>query len=192
MSFHPVIQMPPDSEIFDFTRSYDKDRLRGLYGIGRYDEKRSGMYTSKLFTGDPKAVRDVHVGIDLAAPIGTSVHAFDDGEVHLTGINDAVGDYGGTVVTKHLFDGRDLYVLHGHLSHDSILLHEPGEKLSRGDIIGWIGDENENGGWNPHLHFQLSWLKPELCDLPGTVSDQDRDQALKDYPDPRLVLGPLY
>ena len=60
------------------------------------------------------------------------------------------------------------------------------------EVIAWIGDRHENGGWNPHLHFQLSLVRPEVADLPGAVSDADRAHALTLYPDPRLVLGSLY
>ena len=55
-----------------------------------------------------------------------------------------------------------------------------------------IANESENGGWEPHLHFQLSIIEPETHDLPGVVSIQDSAIALKLYPDPRLVLGPIY
>jgi hypothetical protein len=55
-----------------------------------------------------------------------------------------------------------------------------------------MGDKDENGGWDPHLHFQLSLIEPETHDMPGVVSPEDREQALRDYPDPRLVLGPIY
>ena len=65
-------------------------------------------------------------------------------------------------------------------------------KLKMGDVIGWVGDRTENGGWNPHLHFQLSRVQPTTHDLPGVVSQEDRAWAMTAYPDPRLVLGPLY
>ena len=55
-----------------------------------------------------------------------------------------------------------------------------------------MGTREVNGGWNPHLHFQLSLLEPETHDLPGAVSVADRSWALRAFPDPRLVLGPLY
>jgi len=35
-------------------------------------------------------------------------------------------------------------------------------------------------------------VEPTTHDLPGVVSPLEREQALRDYPDPRLVLGPLY
>ena len=67
-----------------------------------------------------------------------------------------------------------------------------GDMVKEGDVIAWFGAFEENGGWEPHLHFQLSLIEPETHDMPGVVAPEDRDQALKDYPDPRLVLGPLY
>lgn len=186
--FHPVIHLPPTYEVFDFTRGYDPERMRGAYGIGRYDEKRVGMYTTELFAG----VRDVHMGVDLAAPVGTEVFAFDDGAVHRFGYNGADGDYGFTLVTKHRFDGRELYALHGHLSARSIEGRHEGQPVARGEIIAWVGDRHENGNWNPHLHFQLSWVAPTVADMPGAVSDADRESAKNTYPDPRIVLGDVY
>jgi len=67
-----------------------------------------------------------------------------------------------------------------------------GNPVSKGEVIAWLGDEDENGGWPPHLHFQLSLLEPHTHNLPGVVHPDDRDRALRDFPDPRLVLGPLY
>lgn len=195
--FHPVLALPAGYDVYDFTRGYDPERARlSLFGVGRYDEKRKGMYETELF--DPKSSdrRDIHVGVDLAAPVGTPIHAFYDGVIYLAAINPAPGDYGGTIITEHhlRYDSNDrtIWALHGHLSHASVARVKPGQAVKKGDVLGWLGDKEENGGWNPHVHFQLSWLKPTKCDLPGAVSERDRAQALQDYPDPRLVLGPLY
>jgi peptidoglycan LD-endopeptidase LytH len=69
----------------------------------------------------------------------------------------------------------------------------PGQVVQKGDLIGWIGNVEDNGGWYaPHLHFQLSIQEPTTHDMPGAVSVADRDRALIQYPDPRYVLGPLY
>ena len=187
--FAPVIDLPAGYEVFDFTEGYDPSRAVGSpWGVGRYNEKRRGMYTTELFGG----VRDIHVGVDLAGPVGTPVHAFFAGTVLLQGCNGAAGDYGYTIITRHVLDEVELFALHGHLSKKSIELREEGSSFTTGDVIGFLGDRHENGGWNPHLHFQLSYERPTKPDLPGVVSEADRARALQIYPDPRLVLGPLY
>ena len=84
---------------------------------------------------------------------------------------------------------RDSY---GHLSAESIKGKKIGQNISRGEVICWMGDKHENGGWESHLHFQLSINEPETHDMPGVVDPQNRDEALENYPDPRLVLGPIY
>ena len=190
--FGPVIDFPETYEVYDFSQSYDSERMRnGEYGIGRYNEKRPGMYSTELFTLN-SAARDIHIGIDLAAPVGVPVYAFYEGRIFQTAVNPAAGDYGGTVITEHDLDGRTLWALYGHLSHSSVTAKKAGDRLHRGDVVGWLGDKNENGDWNPHLHFQLSWKEPELCDMPGAVNERDLADALLSYPDPRLVLGPIY
>lgn len=187
--FHPVIHLPAEYEVYDFSKGYDENRLlEHLYGIGKYNEKRVNMYKGPLYEDQ----RDIHIGIDIGAPVGTPVHAFYDGEVFLFDYNAKPLDYGFTLITKHTLDGVDLYVLHGHLNKKSIESKSIGQKISKGEVIAWIGDKSENGGWNPHLHFQISYEKPSVCDMPGVVHEKDLECALKTYPDPRLILGPIY
>lgn len=187
--FHPVIDLPADYEVYDFTRGYDPARARASeYGVGKYAEKRVGMYTAEIFAG----MRDIHVGLDIAAPVGTEVRAFFDGMIHMFAYNAASGDYGYTLITRHFIDGTDLYALHGHLSARSLEGKVRGAPFGAGQLIAWLGDRHENGGWNPHLHFQLSYECPSVCDMPGVVNEADREAALRKYPDPRLVLGALY
>lgn len=190
-NFYPVIKLPPNYEVFDLSANYDPNRtLTTPYGIGKYNERRVGMYTDKeLFAGDH---RDIHIGIDIAAPVGTEVHSFYDGEIFLFGVNSADGDYGPTLITRHLILGRELFALFGHLKTDSLKDKSPGQKISKGEVIAWVGEKSENGGWNPHLHFQLSWEKPLKPDMPGAVNERDLQKALSNYPDPRIVLGPIY
>jgi len=111
-----------------------------------------------------------------------------DGRVFLTGYNPAALDYGYTLITEHDLGGVSLYALHGHLSKASIEGKQPGQTLARGATIAWLGERSENGGWVPHVHFQLSFEKPLKPDLPGVVSAADLPVALLKYPDPRLVL----
>ena len=189
--FHPVVLLPPWAEVVDLAGPPERLRLPDHpYQIGRYDELR-GIYTTPLFTGGA-APRCVHVGVDLGAHVGAAVHAFDDGEVILAGYNAEDGDYGYTLICAHTFAEAALYVLLGHLSA-ATLAHSPvGRRFRRGEVLGWLGDRHENGGWPPHVHVQLCRDRPLVPDLPGAVTRADRAEALRRYPDPRLILGPVY
>jgi murein DD-endopeptidase MepM/ murein hydrolase activator NlpD len=186
--FHPVVKLPGAYDVYDFTAGYDPDRPRRAYGVGRYDEVRPGMYTAAQFGGS----RCVHMGIDLGCPAGESVHAFAPGTIWRQRDNAAEGDYGPTIVTKHETGGRPIWVLLGHLSRESLELHREGESISAGEMLGFAGEKHENGGWNPHVHVQLCLEPPEVADLPGVVAEADHEAARQKYPDPRLILGPLY
>lgn len=188
-TFAPVVHLPVDYEVYDFTAGYDPNRKKSSkFGIGKYNEVRKGMYTSELFAGD----RNIHMGIDIATPVGEPVMSFFSGEIFLFGYNAAPGDYGATLITRHVFPEGELFALYGHLSKASLAEKKIGQKIAKGEVIAWVGDFFENGGWNPHLHFQLSFLQPTTFDMPGAVNAQNHQQALKDYPDPQLVLGKLY
>tara|TARA_B100001250_G_scaffold403327_1_gene417701 strand:+ start:574 stop:1194 length:621 start_codon:yes stop_codon:yes gene_type:complete len=200
-SFYPVVILPEEYWVFDFTRGPNSDwNCPFEYQIGRYDEHRPNMYTNELFSGD----RELHVGIDIGAPLGTEIHAFSDGVVHSVGINSEDGSYGPTIITEHLIKlpiavgsnellpVRKVWALHGHLSTESLDSVHQGMSINKGEVFARIGGEDENGGWPPHLHFQLSYTEPQNNDLPGVVTLSDRDEALAIYPDPRLVLGHLY
>lgn len=187
MAPHPVMIQPPGTVVLDLSVS-EPLFPSTPWTIGRYDELRPAVYQQALFAGE----RTLHVGLDLGGPVGVAVHAFSQGDVVHAGYNPADGDYGNTLVTRHRHDGRTLYALWGHLSAASVKHSPPGREFCAGDVLGWLGNTDENGGWPPHLHFQLCWERPETHDLPGVVPANERDTALRRYPDPRMVLGPLY
>lgn len=85
-----------------------------------------------------------HSGIDIEAPQGTPVRAAGDGEV--TGANLGAG-YGRQVVLSH---GHDLETVYGHLSAVAVL---PGQHVTRGEIIGYVGQTGRATG--PHLHYEV-------------------------------------
>ena len=115
------------------------------------------MYQHELFT--QKEPRTVHMGVDIGAPAGTRVHSFFRGQILEQKVHTAPGDYGPTLITSHeLSSQHTLYALWGHLSQQSLGLRKAGDLFEAGEVLGWMGTSSENGGWNPHLHFQLSWL----------------------------------
>ena len=185
--FHPVVEMPDDYTILDLSGgTWTPPKTE--YSVGKYDELRPGLYSTELFSGE----RFLHIGIDIGAPVGTPCMAFTDGEISHFGYNPADGDYGHVVITKHILDGKPIWALYGHLDAASIEGKSVGQKVNSGEVICWMGAHHENGGWEPHLHFQLSFKEPETHDMPGVVAPANREEALQIYPDPRLVLGALY
>ena len=185
--YHPVVNLPEIYTVLDMSGgTWIPPKTE--YSVGKYDEVRPNMYNTELFGG----TRLIHMGIDIGGPVGTPCMAFAEGEVSHFGYNPEPGDYGNVVVTKHDIGGTPVWALYGHMDQTSIEGKTVGQTVSAGEVIAWFGGRHENGGWEPHLHFQLSLVEPETHDLPGVVAPEDREQALLDYPDPRLVLGPLY
>lgn len=95
---------------------------------------------------------DFHAGIDLAAPLGTRVHATADGYVTFAGrypLRRSVAwwRYGNLVVLRH---GDGFVSLFGHL--DKIRVRR-GQRVRQGDVVATVG----NTGWStsPHLHYEV-------------------------------------
>lgn len=187
--FSKVMDYPDDLYIFDLSNGYDRAFIASKeWAIGRYDEQRKNMYVAPQYEDK----RNIHMGIDIWADAGKPVYAFSGGEVAYMRDNDQIGNYGPTIVSRHELNGQMLYALYGHLSRESLGYVAVGEEIKKGQKIATLGSEEVNGGWVPHLHFQLSVKDPGEADMPGVVSEQDREKALKIYPDPRIVLGELY
>ena len=189
LSFESIIDLPDDIHVHDFRTKNKFQNIEHNFSIGKYNEKRLNMYKGDLFE---KANRYIHMGIDIGAPVGTAVKSFFDGEIFLFKYNNLELDYGYTIITKHKLNNQIIYALYGHLSKSSIQDKKVGQKIYCGEIFASLGIKGENGGWASHVHFQLSLLEPKQCDLPGVVSEKDHAFALKVFPDPRLVLGPIY
>ena len=190
---HPVMNLPDHYEVFDLSKGYDPVKIsefidNGGWAIGKYCEKRAGMYNAPQF----KNRRNIHMGIDIWAPAGEPVFAPLAGLVKYMANHSEEGNYGGTIVLEHTFMGKPIFALYGHLSPDSLGRLKKGQNLRAGEIIGRLGDETENGNWPPHLHFQLSVKDPGEADMPGVVSDDEEIMALEIYPDPSIILGNLY
>ena len=166
--------------------------------VGRYDEVRRNMYTTEMFENATKAIdgyagiRDVHIGLDIGGPAGTPVYAPAEGVIQSFGYNPEAGDYGHVIVTEHVIGGVRCWMLFGHLDAASVAFKHVGQVVERGERIGSFGAEHENGGWAPHVHFQVSLIPPATHDMPGVVSAAQRDRARLEYPDPRLIAGMLY
>ena len=85
-----------------------------------------------------------HTGIDITAPKGTPVYATADGVV----THEAGGSgYGITVEISHGYSYKTLYA---HLSKKIV---KPGQRVKRGEIIGYVGSTGLSLG--SHLHYEV-------------------------------------
>jgi murein DD-endopeptidase MepM/ murein hydrolase activator NlpD len=158
-------------------------------GLGRYDEDRVLYRHSPLFDGDTER-RSIHLGVDLFVPGGTPVASPLDAFVHSFADNDRLGDYGPTVILEHALDEVIFYTLYGHLSRESLEPLDEGLEFAAGEPIGFVGEHHENGGWPPHLHFQIiTDLLGNRGDFPGVAAPSQRERWLELCPDPNLILG---
>jgi len=85
-----------------------------------------------------------HSGLDIDAPYGTPVRAAGDGDVADAGMN---AGYGREIVLTH---GHDVSTVYGHLSAIAVSL---GQHVTRGQIIGYVGQSGRATG--PHLHYEV-------------------------------------
>ncbi len=108
--------------------------------------------TSRLVSGFGYRVHPVyktlrmHTGIDFAAPKGTPCYASGDGIVRSINRRDFSG-YGIVCVIDHGYGYQTLYA---HLSKMNV---RPGQKVKRGEVVGYVGSTGLSVG--PHLHYEV-------------------------------------
>lgn len=157
---------------------------------GGYGEDRA-IYTQPLFAPEGDEPRTIHLGVDVFAPAGAEVFTPLSARVHSFRINDNPSDYGPTIILEHApAPGLNFHTLYGHLSRDSLKGLKPGTAFMAGERIAELGTKRENGGWPPHLHFQIILdIRSNKGDYPGVCKRSERDHWLSICPDPARLLG---
>lgn len=98
-------------------------------------------YRSDPFT----KVRKMHEGMDFTAATGTPVYATGDGVI--AAADNSKSGYGNHIEIKH---GYGYLTLYGHLSKYKC---RAGQRVKRGDIIGYVGSTGRSEA--PHLHYEV-------------------------------------
>jgi murein DD-endopeptidase MepM/ murein hydrolase activator NlpD len=89
--------------------------------------------------------RKFHKGMDFTAPSGTKIYATGDGVVKE--IERKQWGYGQSIVLNHGFGYQTRYA---HLSKSAV---KPGQKVKRGELIGYVGSSGKSTA--PHLHYEV-------------------------------------
>jgi murein DD-endopeptidase MepM/ murein hydrolase activator NlpD len=87
----------------------------------------------------------MHSGMDFTAVIGTKIYATGNGVIKKAEYDR--GGYGMVVVISHGYGYESLY---GHMSKMAV---KPGQKVQRGDVIGYVGSTGKSTG--PHVHYEI-------------------------------------
>lgn len=127
------------------------------YAIGLYGEDR-GCYQAPMFQSiGCLEKRSIHMGLDIFIDAETALYSPLKAKVFSLQYNGDALDYGHTVILEHVAgeNGSKFYTLYGHLSKRTFTILSEGDEIEAGTLIGFIGNNNENGGWCPHLHFQI-------------------------------------
>jgi murein DD-endopeptidase MepM/ murein hydrolase activator NlpD len=89
-------------------------------------------------------VAKFHEGMDFSATVGTEVYATGNGTVAEAGRN---AGYGNEIIIDHGYSYKTVY------AHLSRMFVKPGQKIRRGQIIGYVG--NTGKSTSPHLHYEV-------------------------------------
>jgi len=141
------VQSKSFDEVFALARNKEKMlvSIPAIQPVNNKDLRRIGSYFG--YRMDPfYKVRKFHEGIDFSAPVGTEIYATGNGTIVEAGRNQH-GGYGNKIVIDHGYSYKTVY------AHLSRIFVKPGQKILRGQIIGYVG--NTGKSTSPHLHYEV-------------------------------------
>jgi len=98
------------------------------------------------YRNDPfTKIRKFHYGMDFTAKTGTPIFATGDGTVIKA--DNSLSGYGNLIIINHGFGYKSFY------AHMSKFKARNGQKVKRGDIIGYVGSTGRSEA--PHLHYEV-------------------------------------
>lgn len=141
-----VIQSKSLDEILKLAK--EKEKLLGAIPAIQpvKNENLKQMASGFGYRSDPfTKIRKFHAGMDFSAKTGTPIYATGDGVVERA--DNTASGYGNHIVIRHGFGYETLYA---HLSKYKV---KRGEKVKRGDVIGYVGSTGRSEA--PHLHYEV-------------------------------------
>lgn len=171
------------------TQEYALDKIKEKYNnqhtFGGYLEDRS-----QLWSGFEQSTKMIHLGVDInnLTPGMKVVAPCDMTVVHVYIDTFKFNGWGSRIIFKMDTD----YLLFGHLSNS--YLPDVGSTVKTNQLIGYVGDINNNGGWFVHLHVQIitetmfNKYKSNLNELDGYLLDGETDRGSEYSRDPTNLL----
>jgi murein DD-endopeptidase MepM/ murein hydrolase activator NlpD len=141
------VQSKSYDEVFSLAKNKEKmlSSIPAIQPVNNKDLRRIGSYFGTRM--DPfYKVRKFHEGMDFSAPVGTEIYATGNGMITTAG-RDIQGGYGNEIRIDHGFNYQTVY------AHLSRIFVKPGQKILRGQIIGYVG--NTGKSTSPHLHYEV-------------------------------------
>ncbi len=139
------VQSKSFDEVFDLAKR-KADMLASIPAIFPIDNGKGRLVSGFGFRIHPiLKIRRMHTGVDFAAPTGTKIFSTGNGVVSKVEFNRS--GYGLTIEIDHGFGYKTLYA---HLSRVDV---RPGQKISRGQLIGRVGNTGLSKA--PHLHYEV-------------------------------------
>jgi len=141
------VQSKSFDEVFSMAKKKEQmlASIPAIQPVNNKDLLRIGSYFGTRM--DPfYKVRKFHEGMDFSAPVGTEVYATGNGTIEFAG-RDGTGGYGNQIIIDHGYTYRTVY------AHLSRIFVKPGQKILRGQIIGYVG--NTGKSTSPHLHYEV-------------------------------------
>ena len=171
-----------------FIKNY-LDKNNAKIAFGGYNEIRNLYQRSTVFKNETTEERNIHIGLDLWINEPAPVYAALEGKIHSLQNNEALGDYGPTIILEHHIENITFHTLYGHLSLDSLKEKKVGNFVQKGQQIATLGLPPINGDYAPHLHFQIIMdMEDKSGDYPGVCNSNTLAFYLQNCPDPNLLL----
>ncbi len=137
------------------------------------NENLTRMASGYGWRSDPfTKARKKHWGMDFTAPKGTPIYASGDGKV--TRADNNASGYGKHIRIDHGYGYLSLYA---HLSQYNV---KRGQKVKRGDLIGFVGNTGRSEA--PHLHYEVWKDKDRINPINfyyGSLTPEEFENMLK-------------
>lgn len=145
--------------------------IPAIQPINNEDLKR--MASGYGWRSDPfTKARKMHYGMDFTAPRGTPIYASGDGKIKRADNNSS--GFGKHIRIDH---GYGYVSLYAHLSKYNV---KKGQKVKRGDLIGFVGSTGRSEA--PHLHYEIRKDKDRINPINfyyGSLSAKEFENMLK-------------